>query len=406
MAQTTLNMTAMQAALKQLYDGQALVELSYKNNPLWALIKKDEDFYGQNHPLPVQVSLSAGVSNQFANAQANEAAPAMYQFLVTRSKVYGIAPVDRETLMASASSEGAFLSAVQVNVRSTLRGVTNMLCAQVFRDGTGQVATIGSISTGVITLGNPQDVVNFDLNQKLNAINAGATRGASGFVVAIDRSAGTVTVSATLGGAAATPSGWTAADGLCQDGNYNQAFKGLAAWLPTTAPTSGDSFFGLDRSNDPSRLAGVRYDGSAQSIEEAFIDGLSLLTREGGNPDVVVMGPTSYANFIKAMSGRISFVKVGGDADWSFQAAEMGVPGVGSVKIIQDRSCPAKLAYALQLDTWTFRSLSAAPEVQKDLVTGDMLRMGSNDAGELRVSAYGQLECNAPGFNAVFKLSA
>lgn len=396
----------MDAALKQLYDGQALVELSYKNNPTWALIPKEENFYGKNHPLPVQISLSAGVSNTFSNAQANEAAPALYQFLVTRSRVYGIAPVDRETLMAASADEGAFLSAVQVNVNSTMRGVTNRVCAQLFRDSTGVIGTNGGISTGVITLTNAQDVVNFDLNMKLNAITGGSPRAASGYVIAIDRAAGKVTVSTTLGGSAGTPSGWTSSDTLCPDGDYNSAFKGFAAWLPTTAPTSGDSFFGLDRSADPVRLAGVRYDGSAQSIEEALIDGCSLLTREGGMPDVIVMGPQSFSNFQKAMAGRIQFVTIGGDAEWAFQAINFLVPGVGTVKVVQDRSCPVKLAYALQLDTWCFRSLGAAPEVQKDLVTGQMLRMASSDAGELRVSAYGQLECNAPGFNGVIQLSA
>lgn len=406
MAQTALNMTAMNDALKQLYDGQALVEMSYKAQPFWALLEKKENFFGTNKPLPVMFSPSAGVSSLFVNAQANEAAPQIKQFQLTRAKKYGIAQLDRETMMASSNDIGAFMAAAKINVESTMRGVTNMMCSDLFRSGTGTVGKISTITTGVIVLTIPQDVVNFEINQAIRTSTSDGSgqRTAVGYVIAVDRTAGNVTVSATLGGSAGTPTSWATTDFLLHDGDLNATFTGLGGWLPNTAPGS-TTFFNVDRSVDTVRLGGVRYDGSTgPSIEEALIDTASLLQREGGMPDYCFMGPASFAALTKALGTRIVYNKVQ-VAEFAFKGISLLTPA-GDITVVQDRNCPAKQAYMLTMDTWAFCSLGAAPEIQKDLVTGDMLRVSNADAGELRISVYGNLECNAPGHNAAILLGA
>lgn len=42
-----LDMTAANFALKELYEGQTVPNLVYKENPLLALVKKDTDFQGE-----------------------------------------------------------------------------------------------------------------------------------------------------------------------------------------------------------------------------------------------------------------------------------------------------------------------------------------------------------------------
>jgi len=53
----------------------------------------------------------------------------------------------------------------------------------------------------------------------------------------------------------------------------------------------------------------------------------------------------------------------------------------------------------LQMDTWTLNSLGAAPHIL-DLDGNRMLREANNDAYEVRVGFYGNLSCNAPGYNS------
>lgn len=44
---TFLDMTSMNAALKELYDGQVVENLVYADNPFLALVKKNTDFGGK-----------------------------------------------------------------------------------------------------------------------------------------------------------------------------------------------------------------------------------------------------------------------------------------------------------------------------------------------------------------------
>jgi hypothetical protein len=403
---TYLDLTAMNAALKELYDGQVVENLVYADNPLLAMVPKKTDFGGKYKPVPIITGTSQGRSSAFATAQANQTAMQIESFLLTRASDYSIATIDNQTMLASKTDKMAFLEGSKLVIDGAIRVITNSLASALFRSGTGSLSQVGSISTGVITLSNAADVVQFEVNQTLqaNATDGGTPRAALGYVVAVDRSAGTVTVASSgLGGSAASPSGWTTNDYLLVQGDNNAKIKGLAAWLPFTAPTS-TAFFGVDRSVDTVRLGGVRYDGSAQSIEEGLIDGSSLVAREGGKPGVGVTNYASYAALEKSLGSKVQYVDM--------KQGEIGFRGImvnganSMIKIFPDRNCPALYCYMLQMDTWALESLGDAPQI---LHYGDgleMLRVYNADAAEVRVGYYAQLRTNAPGWNAVVKLSA
>lgn len=397
-----LNLTSMNAALKELYDGQVVENLVYADNPFLALVPKKTDFGGKYKPVPIITGVSQGRSATFADAQTNQTAVSIQSFLLTRVSDYSIATIDNQTMLASRTDKMSFLEGAKLVVDGAFRSITNSLSSALFRSGTGSIGAIGSISTGVITLSNANDVVQFEVNQTLqaNATDGGTPRAALGYVIAVNRSAGTVTVSATgIGGAAGTPSGWAPADFLLVQGDVNAKVKGLAAWLPSTAPTTGDSFFGVDRSQDVTRLAGIRYDGSAQSIEESLIDSSSLLAREGGKPDVCITNFATYAALEKSLGSKVQYVDMKGPAEIAFRG--IMVNGANSmIKVFPDRNCQPNKGYLLQMNTWTLNSLGDAPQILRYGDGLEMLRVSNADAGEVRIGYYANLATNAPGWNA------
>lgn len=403
-----LDLTSMNAALKELYDGQVVENLVYADNPLLAMLKKNTDFGGKYKPIPIITGASQGRSSTFSNAQGNQSAVQIESFLLTRASDYSIATIDNQTMLASRTDKMAFLEGSKLVIDGAIRSITLSIASSLFRSGTGSIGSIGSISTGVITLSDPNSVVQFEVNMVLqaNATDGGTPRAALGYVIAVDRSNGLVTVSATgLGGAAGSPTGWTAADFLLVQGDNNLKPKGLAAWLPSVAPTSSDNFFGVNRSVDTVRLAGVRYNGSAQSIEEALIDASNLLAREGGKADVAVMSFASYSALEKSLGSKVVYVDLKGPANIAFRG--IMVNGANSViKCFPDRSCPGFTSYLLQLDTWALESLGDAPQILRYGDGLEMLRVSNADAGEVRIGAYYQLRTNAPGWNAYVTLSA
>jgi len=397
-----LNLTAMNAALKELYDGQVVENLVYADNPFLALVPKKTDFGGKYKPVPIITGVSQGRSATFSNAQGNQSPVQIQSFLLTRVSDYSLATIDNQTMLASRTDKMSFLEGAKLVVDGAFRSITNSLASALFRSGTGSIGAIGSIASGVITLSNANDVVQFEVNQTLqaNATDGGTPRAALGYVIAVNRSLGTVTVSATgLGGAAGSPSGWAAADFLLVQGDVNAKVKGLAAWLPDTSPSPGDSFFGVDRSQDVTRLAGIRYDGSAQSIEESLIDSSSLLAREGGKPDVCITNFATYAALEKSLGSKVQYVDMKGPAEIAFRG--IMVNGANSmIKVFPDRNCQPQKGYLLQMNSWCLNSLGEAPQILRYGDGLEMLRVSNADAGEVRIGYYANLSSNAPGYNA------
>jgi hypothetical protein len=95
-----LDMTSFDAALKQHYTDDMVLNLVYKDNPLLALMPKMESFGGKNLPIPLIYGNPQGRSATFATAQSVGASSssAITDFVLTRVKDYAIATIDNETL--------------------------------------------------------------------------------------------------------------------------------------------------------------------------------------------------------------------------------------------------------------------------------------------------------------------
>lgn len=405
-----LDLTSMNAALKELYDGQVVENLVYADNPFLAMVPKKTDFGGKYKPIPIITGASQGRSATFATAQTNQSAVNIESFLLTRVSDYSIATIDNQTMLASATDKMAFLEGSKLVIDGAIRSITLSAASALFRAGTGtigQISTIGSVGTGVIQLADPQDIVQFEVNMTLqaNATDGGTPRAALGYVVAVNRSLGQLTVSSvSQGGAAGAPSLWQAADYLLVQGDVNLKMKGLAAWVPASSPSSS-LFFNVDRSQDVTRLGGVRYDGSAQSIEEALIDASSLVAREGGRPNYAFMNYASYSALEKALGAKVQYVDLKGPADIAFRGIQINGAN-GMIRCIPDRNQVAQTCHLLQMDSWSLNSLGDVPQILRYGDGLEMLRVANADAGEVRVGYYSNLASNAPGWNCYVALGA
>ena len=68
----SLDLTTFEAALKQHYTSDRIENMVYKDNPLFAMIAKYEQFGGENLKLPIKFGIPQGRSATFTTAQANK----------------------------------------------------------------------------------------------------------------------------------------------------------------------------------------------------------------------------------------------------------------------------------------------------------------------------------------------
>ena len=395
-----LDLANVTEALKEHYKDLTVKNMVYKDNPFLALVSKYEQFGGENMPIPTQYGITNRRSATFGTGQDLNTATSLARFVLTRVKDYSFASIAGETIKATEGRADAFLKYATLEIDGAIQSLTRSIAVGLYGDGSGKIGTVDSVAGLVLTLSKPEEITNFEVGMVLNsaASTAAALDGGAGAdmeIEAVDRDLGTITIKTALS------TGMGAGRVLFQKGDYTAAndkkkISGLEAWIPAGTPAN---LFGVTRTADRTRLAGVPFDGSSMPIEEALVSAASRLAREGGSPDTCFMDYTQFANLEKALGSKVVYDKVSSDdADIGFQALSIIGPK-GPIKIVADQNCTPDVAYLLQMDTWTLNSLGAAPHIL-DLDGNRMLREAGDDAYELRVGFYGNLSCTAPGYNS------
>ena len=414
------------AALKELYtdDKEYMKDLVYKENPFLALVPKNESpdgFAGKYIPVPLEYGTPQGRSHSFSNAQSQQTATNLAAFFVYVIEDYQLVTITNLLMEQTKTNAGAFVDAAKLQMDGGFRNITNNIAFELFGDGTGSrgviASTVSAAPVYTITLTNSQQIVNFEtgmtlVNFTLSAGVISAISSTTGFVTAVNRSTGVITITAS-----STDASWATAGqqiGISGDivagtvsTGTSECLSGLQAWIPSSDPLNTDSFWGVNRSADPTRLAGLRYDASSFTIEEGMTNALAFLNREGGKPDLCVMDFASYASLVNALGAKVQYVQVKHD---EVEVAFEGITfqsAYGRVTVLADRSCPPQTCYLLTMATWKLRSLGKVPHILTYGMEGlEGLRVGNADALEIRIGYYGNLICSAPGWNCVVQLSS
>ena len=397
-------MTSFDSALKEYYRPGRVLNMVYDDNPFMALVPKDESFVGKTAPHPLIYGNPQGRSATFAKAQTKgqTSNSKLEDFILVRKKDYAVATIDNETLEASESDAGAFIKAAKTEINGAIQSISNSVAVSLFRNGTGSIGQIGALPGGnVVTLAETGDITNFEVDMALEVWSletGGVQRTNVATITAVNRDTGQFTMDLT-------PTGSAPNDFIFVDGDRGLKLTGLDGWIPTVTPTS-TPFFGVDRTVDPTRLAGIRYDGSAQAIEEALIDGAARIAREGGKGarlDYCFISHLKYADLEKSLGSKVQYVDImHEEAQIGFRGIQLSGPK-GMIKVLPDRSMFEDRAYLLTMSTWALRSLKKAVRViDTDGLT--MLRQSNADGVEIRYGSYSQLACDGPGYNGVVLL--
>lgn len=406
----SLDLTSADAFLKQYYHVNRIRDTTYTNHPTLAMLNKDESFPGRNMPLVLQYGMPQGRSASFSKAQLNTTAAKFEDFLLTRRRDYSVATIDGETAEATESDAGAFAKALTVQVDGALKSLADSLSSSIFRSGTGSIGQVGSISTNVLTLKAPSDIVNFEVGMTLRVspTDGAAERAGTEVVAKVNRNLGTITsTSATW---ATNITAIAANDYLLVDGDLNAKITGFEAWILASAPTPGESFYGVDRSID-SRLYGQFYDMTANgdSIDEGFINADSAATTEGGMIDTIITNPRNFRDLKKILQSRSTYERCNAQARGpngtigTISFAGIVIDGDnGPIKVISDPRCQGDTSWGLTSDSVALYSIGPAGKIlMKDGLR--IMRQPTSDGYEVRTGMYGNLGFNAPSFNIRIK---
>jgi hypothetical protein len=379
------------------------------------MIPKAEDFGGENTKLPLSYADIKGASAVLANAISSKGSSTTDAFEITHVKDYAVFSLDGDAIDLSIGKNNAWMPALDKEVASAFRALARRNAFGLYRDYIGDIAEVGSIATTTVTLAYreqhamfevDQTIMFVELAQKTSAALGPRESGTTVTIVTIDRDAGTIVTSADT-------TAWSdpvvATDLILPDGDHLARPSGFSGWVPAAAPGGGDSHFGIDRSlNDPVRMAGIRFDCTSMSIEEALINAAARQAEMAELPaDTVFVSHLVYRKLINELGSRVHYVRgyarfntpKGNKLDGSIGFTGVRViTNTGVLDVYPDRYCQTHDGWMLRLDTWKFWSAGKAPKwLDKD---GNRLRAeASADQYTGRLGEYFQICCDAPGYN-------
>lgn len=390
--------------------------------------RKTSNKLGKYIPVPLEYGNPQGRSHTFANAQNQQTASDVVSYFVYAVQDYQLVTITNLLMEQTKNNAGAFVDEASRSLDNGFRNLSNNMAFELFYGGTatrGQISAAGTSASGstlTFTLANPQTVVQFEVGMSLqgSATDGGAALTGSGSAVlvaqvaSVNRGTGVITATVIQDTYSST---WPAGTFLQVYGDIGTAgastiagmlgLSGMAAWVPNADPLTTDNFWGVNRSADPTRLAGLRYNASSQTISEGLTSALGFGNREGAAFDLIIIDFVSYTTLINELGAKVQYVMLEhDDVEVAFEAIHFH-SAYGKIPVLADRSCQAQTAWCITTDTWKLRTLGKAPHILTYGMEGlEGLRVGNADALEIRIAYYGNAINRAPGYNMQVTLSA
>lgn len=413
---------ANQVSLSKRIYGNKVAEPMYDACKLLAMVQKDTSFTNEGRYVTVSITPIAGVSPNFADAVAAQAASGTVRFFVTRKKEYAVWGLQNDAI--EGLDDSAVLNLVKHELDMARRAFATSMAQRIMGHAGGTAfqfqATGTTLTAAVGRVSNRTDLFAVEKNKQFefSLVNGssptasrdvdllGGTNPVFLTVSSINRDTGDITFNNVLN---TVPGMTTTTYGFVR-GSYSRAASGVQGWNPVTAPTAGDSFMGLDRSaDDVQRVSGVRVSGLGKTMLDTIEDAgaeakLNGLTGE----KVLIINPLDMAKLRKEISGagQINMADLaGGDKGfkYSFKAVRIDSQ-IGELTLLPEVYVPRGYSWLLDTSQIYLRSTDNVP---KDITGKQGLLVDyTDDARQGRLGAYFNFFFENPGAHVIISWNA
>jgi hypothetical protein len=422
--------TAAQLAayIKERYPSDAMKIAMYASSPFLGLVNHTR-VTGLSWSRTIQYGVNQSTSALLSTAINNSGRSRASKFTKSTDALwphYTVFTLEGLAMaIAPSAGDGSMVDVVDNEIDAALMGHNGYLGFQAFRAGggaLGQIENNGSypITGAVAKLINVEDAHYFDvgmvveLDDTTGDARTGAVRSGTLTVSAVNREAGLVTFSANIN----TVSEAAVNDYIFRKSDFAACINGLSAWHPWTAPTSGDSFFGIDRSVDVQKHCGSRVAAGNLTKREALIEAISKAGKHqpANGPGLANMvtyfNPTDYQSLLNELESTTYQAKIPKGTMTSKFNASVSYSGVqletgwGPVLVLNDPYCP--VGHAFMVDPTDYEFVYSAyedkaarggdgPMAHIDQSDGNLiLRATTSDAFEGRIKSYTEMVCKRP----------
>jgi len=419
--------TSVLAVLKEYYGVQDVEALVFRNSPVLKIIKK-ERIGGKYIPLPMAAYGSGAVTSDF-NQVTQQAANSYtgVSMFVTPGRLFASFVLDPQEFLASQGDRAAFISVFALRAMLAMDDLRKVLASCLYHQGYLELGTVNAIDTTnyIYVDVDPSTAMAVDPGSILqfaptptSAFRGGTVQNGPAFTVAsiAQQSTGNTRITFTTAFGAAI--GVAVGDWLLIKGGRDinaapNAPAGLAAWVPSqfyrgansTANLTawntyiGTSFFGVNRSVAPDRLAGqfiYRNVGANEAYTQAILRLVKQCRRGGGIVDLIIVNDDDYGFIMnEALANRTFYQQI---QDGPATGKNKVTQGIDQFQmsfstswinmVYDDPYCPKNTAYVVDTAALRLFGLSnAAPILDGGFPT-------KNEPGAPKASSQGEPTTN------------
>lgn len=404
------NLTQAAFILKRKYAKKA-ADVAMRDHPTATAMPKKDGMTGPATSFfyPVKYANPQSVGSTFATIQTNGSTSngsTGVQFQATRRKKYGVVQIDGEAI-AACKDNGAFYDLLTLETEGVLAEHGDSLSFEMFRDGNGHLGRRSSESADVTTLTNAWEARNFKVGMIVTAsanANGSSPRTGTTAITSVDEDNGTIGLD-------------TSAITSYADNDYlfratttstvGGIVDGLQSLFPLTAPSSGESYRGVDRSVHPNLLAGTRTsDTSAPAEDNAGLTCVKIRQahkiRRGFG--IIVMNPIDFYKMTRRQNAKVTYDGGGVKATVGFEGIDLAT-AAGTMRVVSDPDCPQAAGFVLDLSAIHWRTLKPWCHIIMDDGLKS-LRIYNADGIEFRTRSMGNMIAEQPAAHGQFDMQS
>lgn len=339
-----VNLTSADKALKSYYLDAVAEQLNFKANPfLSEITQTQDDVWGKEVKKVATYGLNGGIGAGTEDGSLPTSSSNGYeQLTVTLKNLYGTIEISDKAIRASENNSGAFVSLLNAEMEGLLKSSTFNFGRMLFGDGTGTLAKVVSIASGVVTLDSVQNVME-GMIVDFRESDGDAITGANGRkILKVDRANKAITISGTT----LTTTDVPANSIVTVQGSYNNEITGLKAIFGNNT-----YLYGLTRA-DHSFLKPYSL-SSCSSITEAKIQtALDTIEEQSGGSTNFIVCSWGVRRALQSLFSTNKRVIDTMELNGGFKAMSYnGIP------IVADRFCPSGTMYLLNTNDFALHQL-------------------------------------------------
>lgn len=292
------DLTQANAVMKEDYIGPVRDQLNNDNAVINKLVQNKQEATGKRFFVPLHHGRNNGIGYRAEGAALPTAGNQKYKESTANvAYLYGGIEITGPTIKAMRNDKGAFIRALESEMKGLTKDLKDQRARALFGDGTGKLATF-AVNTSVNEL-TVDKVKYFQVGMKIDIVDSGGTVDVSNReITAIDKTNKTITIS----GAAVTTA---ATDFAVVTGDYNIEAMGLGGIMSSSLTLQGLAP-GTYEWWKPSVLSTGSNRAISQALMRLAIDSSEL---EGGKIDMITTSYGVRAALEALMQQNVRFVK-------------------------------------------------------------------------------------------------